>query len=224
MPAFCDEDGYDSPHKDQLKVFGGRPLHMLTYPVYYHDKQKSGSLADSEPPLLQKIFKKTKSIRDVFSKWLPLRWATSILFGWQSSFKHQNNQQDLQFSKIIIIYIYLKIPKNEFALVLWEWVTYYSRNNMSSNSRAAGAVFIFESDPQKRTCSQWVHSMLSFTYMMNQNITSVANLYRGDISVTCHNSLPPDWDCLKWHHLSAPHLHSWRSSNTPKWSKQFLDG
>ena len=103
-------------------------------------------------------------------------------------------------------------------------ISYYSRNNMSSNSRAAGAVFIFESDPQKRTCSQWVHSMLSFTYMMNQNITSVTDLYRGDISVTCHNSLPPDWDCLKWHHLSAPHLHSWRSSNTPKWSKQFLDG
>ena len=23
MPEFCDEDGYDSPHKDQLKIFGG---------------------------------------------------------------------------------------------------------------------------------------------------------------------------------------------------------
>ena len=28
----------------------------------------------------------------------------------------------------------------------------------------------------------------------------------------------------RWHHLSVPHLHSWRSSNTPKWSKQFLYG
>ena len=28
----------------------------------------------------------------------------------------------------------------------------------------------------------------------------------------------------RWHHLSVPHLHSWRSSNTPKLSKQFLYG
>ena len=28
----------------------------------------------------------------------------------------------------------------------------------------------------------------------------------------------------RWPHLSVPHLHSWRSSNTPKWSKQFLYG
>ena len=28
----------------------------------------------------------------------------------------------------------------------------------------------------------------------------------------------------RWHQLSMPHLHSWRSSNTPQWSKQFLYG
>ena len=28
----------------------------------------------------------------------------------------------------------------------------------------------------------------------------------------------------RWHQLSTPHLHSWRSSNTPQWSKQFLYG
>ena len=34
MPEFCDEDGYDSPHKDQLKIGGGGgALHMLIYPM-----------------------------------------------------------------------------------------------------------------------------------------------------------------------------------------------
>ena len=47
--------------------------------------------------------------------------TTSTIFGWQSSIKHQNNQQNPQFSKL---YISLKIPKNELALVSWEWVTY----------------------------------------------------------------------------------------------------
>ena len=40
-----------------------------------------------------------------------------------------------------------------------------------------------ELDPWKRTCSQWVLSMLLFTYMTNQNTASVTNLYRGDITL-----------------------------------------
>ena len=38
MPAFCDEDGYDSPHKDLFFKYFGGPL--LTYPMYYHDKNQ----------------------------------------------------------------------------------------------------------------------------------------------------------------------------------------
>ena len=60
---------------------------------------------------------------------------------------------------------------------------YHSGNNMSSKSGAAGEIFIFESksatefDPWEWTCSWWVLLMLLFMYMMNQNITSVTNLY-----------------------------------------------
>ena len=38
-------------------------------------------------------------------------------------------------------------------------------------------------DPWKWTCSQWVHSMLSSTYMTNQNITPVTDLHRGDMAL-----------------------------------------
>ena len=60
---------------------------------------------------------------------------------------------------------------------------YHSGNNMSSKSEAAGEIF-FESEkrheiqPRKRTRSRWVLLMLSFTYMTNQNITSVTDLRR----------------------------------------------
>ena len=64
---------------------------------------------------------------------------------------------------------------------------YHSGSNMSSKSGAAGEIFIFESatefNPWKRTRSQWVLSMLLSMYMTNQNITSVTNLYRGDIAL-----------------------------------------
>ena len=57
MPAFCDEDGYDSPHKDQLEICFGASAYMLTYPVYYHDKNQEVWL--TEPLLLWKICKST---------------------------------------------------------------------------------------------------------------------------------------------------------------------
>ena len=53
MPALCDEDGYDAPHKDQLKILVGGLLHMLRYQVYYHDKNLEVWL--TEPQLLQKM-------------------------------------------------------------------------------------------------------------------------------------------------------------------------
>ena len=98
--------------KDQLK----KKRLAFAYP-----QQKSGSLANTEPPLLRKICKMTNS----FSKKLPLCLATSNDHnsGWQSSFKHQNNQQNLVF-KIIYIYVSYKIPKQELVLVSWEWVIY----------------------------------------------------------------------------------------------------
>ena len=48
--------------------------------------------------------------------------------------------------------------------------------------------------PENRhnVCSRWVLSMLSFSYMTNQNITSVTDLYRGNIAlysaykIVCH--------------------------------------
>ena len=64
---------------------------------------------------------------------------------------------------------------------------YHSGNNMSSKSGAAGEIFIFESatkfNPWKQTWSEWELSMLLFMFMMNQNITSVTNLYRGNIAL-----------------------------------------
>ena len=48
-----------------------------------------------------------------------------------------------------------------------------------------------EFNPWKQTRSQWVLSMLSFTYMTNQNITSVTDLYRGDIAL--HSAYKSDY-------------------------------
>ena len=82
--------------------------------------QKSGSLAHSELPLLRKICKMTHKIFQSgchYTYQLQMT-TTSTLFGWQSSIIHQNNQQNLQFSKLYII------SQNELALVSWEWVTY----------------------------------------------------------------------------------------------------
>ena len=64
---------------------------------------------------------------------------------------------------------------------------YHSRNNMSSKSGAAGeekklkVKSATKFNPWKWTCSQWVLLMLSFMYVMNQNITSVTDLHRGDM-------------------------------------------
>ena len=46
------------------------------------------------------MHKDIKSFRAVFTKWLPLRNFNT--FGWQSSFRYQNNQQNLQFLKLYI--------------------------------------------------------------------------------------------------------------------------
>ena len=41
MASFCDEDGYVSAHKDLFKKEEEKkPLHMLSYPVYYRDKNQ----------------------------------------------------------------------------------------------------------------------------------------------------------------------------------------
>ena len=82
---------------------------------------------------------------------------------------------------------------------------YHNGNNMSSKSGAAGEILISESEkrhrirPLKTDMLTWVLLMLSFTYMVNQNMTSVTDLHRGDIALhsayvtcywTCANTLP----------------------------------
>ena len=77
---------------------------------------------------------------------------------------------------------------------------YDSGNNMSSKSGAAGEILFFESEksheirPLKTdtlTVSAF-DAFSSFTYMTNQNITSVTDLHRGDIAlhsaykIDCH--------------------------------------
>ena len=57
-------------------------------------------------------------------------------------------------------------------------------------------------DPWKWTSSQWVLSMLSFTYMMNQNITSVTDLHRGDIAL--HSAYKINYHWVLFLELEAP--------------------
>ena len=84
----------------------------------------------------------------------------------------------------------------------------HSGNNTSSKSGAAGEILFFESEkrhkiwPWKRTRSRWVLSMLSFMYMTNQNITSVTDLHRGDI--TLHSSYKIDYHEVLFLELEAP--------------------
>ena len=95
MPAFCDEDGYDSPHQDQLKICFGASAYMLTYPVYYHDKNQEVWLT-LNPRCYGKYAK--RHLSEVVSQngchyaWQLRLTTTSIPFGWQSSFKHQNSR------------------------------------------------------------------------------------------------------------------------------------
>ena len=56
-----------------------------------------------------------------------------------------------------------------------------------------------EFDPWKS--SRWVLLVLSFTYMTNQNITSVTDLHRGDIAL--HNAYKIDYH-LSLIHISEP--------------------
>ena len=64
---------------------------------------------------------------------------------------------------------------------------HHSGNNRSK-SGAGGEILFFENEkcheirPWKRTHSLWMFLMLSFTYMTNQNITSVIDLHRWDIA------------------------------------------
>ena len=67
MPTFCDEDGYDSPHKDQLKIFWGASAYVLTYPMYYHDKNQEVWLT-LNPHCYGKYAKRHKIFQSVFLK------------------------------------------------------------------------------------------------------------------------------------------------------------
>ena len=59
---------------------------------------------------------------------------------------------------------------------------------MSSKSAAAGEILFFESEKRHeirplKTDTLTVSAFDVFTYMTNQNITSVTNLHRGDIAL-----------------------------------------
>ena len=87
-----------------------------------------------------------------------------------------------------------KICFNHFVLLCYvcSFITgqYHSGNNIWVPNLELLEQYIFlkvksatEFDPCKCTISQRMLLMLSFTYMMNQNITSVADLYRGNITL-----------------------------------------
>ena len=76
MPEFCDEDGYDSPHKDQLKIFGGASAYMLIYPKWYHDKNQEvcyGNYAKRHK-IFQSHFLKMAAITLSNFKWPQLQY------------------------------------------------------------------------------------------------------------------------------------------------------
>ena len=85
-------------------------------------------MADSEPPLLRKIYKK--------SRFLKMAAITLSSFKWPQLQYVLDDSLHLNTTIISRICsfqncIYLKIPQNELALVSWEWVTNETVNQSS---------------------------------------------------------------------------------------------
>ena len=106
---------------------------MLTYPMYYHDKNQEAWLT-LNPRCYGKYAKIHKIFHSRFSKWLRLCLATSNDHNFNTFLDDSLHLNTKIISRICSFQNYLKIPQNELALVSWEWVTYHTGTDTKSDT------------------------------------------------------------------------------------------